>query len=562
MKRILFLLFLLLGTSLALHAQAYDAPQVVVSTEKASIGGKVYFVHKVMARQTVYSICKAYGVTEQELAAANPDLKDGLKAGSILFVPVQGAQAQAAPAADSVKTAVPEAEKPGLLDQTPQGKVVERVIEHRVRWYESLNSIARKYGITPAELLAYNGLDASDSIRGKVLLIPVLGDEKPGDDNGETDGNDSPAPDQAAADSSSADTHTVTPVRRMRWYTAQDPIRIALVLPLNASASQASSSFLNFYSGALMAIQEQKEKGAHLIVNVYDLSQGADAILSDPKFAGSDLIVGPVEAPTLEPFLTFSDLNGTMLVSPLDHKADSLVDTHPFLFQAPASSRIQIQNLVESLVDRTHTPVILLTSHSTGETALVAQIEDELQKNGISYRKATLPEVGSMVSGASALNPARILIGSENKTFTAEAIRSLNAMAKRNVHLQVWCTNRVRNFETSDPDALFNLSVHTSAPYFVDYSDPEDRSFVLRYRALFYADPDDFAFQGHDLLTYFIASMMRQGSAFIDHADLHPMQLLHCNFHFVRENAESGWRNHATRNLVYDKDDFAILLTK
>ena len=562
MKRILFLLSLLLGTSLALYAQSYDAPQVVVSTEKASIGGKVYLLHKVMARQTVYSICKAYGVTEQELATANPDLKDGLKAGSILFVPAKGAQAQAAPAADSVRTTVPEADKPNLQDKVPEGLIVERVIEHRVRWYESLNSIARKYGITAAELLSYNGLDESESIRGKVLLIPVLGEEKPQDDTGETDGDDSRTPSQASADSSAADTHTVTPIRKMRWYTAQDPIRIALVLPLNASGSKASSSFLNFYSGALMAIQEQKEKGAHVIVNVYDLAQGTDAILSDPKFTGSDLIVGPVEAPTLEPFLTFSDLNGTMLVSPLDHKADSLVDTHPFLFQAPASSRIQIQNLVESLVDRTHTPVILLTSHSTGETKLVGQIENELQKNGVSYRKATLSEVGSMVSGASALNPARILIGSENKTFASEAIRSLNAMTKRNVHLQVWCTNRVRNFETSDPDALFNLSVHTSAPYFVDYSNPEDRSFVLRYRALFYADPDDFAFQGHDLLTFFIASMMRQGSAFIDHADLHPMQLLHCNFHFVRENAESGWRNHATRNLVYDKDDFAIVLTK
>ena len=561
MKRILFLLLpLLLCAPPALHAQGYDAPEVVVSTEKASIGGKVYFVHKVMARQTVYSICKAYGVTEQELAAANPDIKDGLKAGSIVFVPAKAAQA--AQPADTVRTTVPEAEKPALQDKTPEGLVVERVIEHRVRWYESLSSIARKYGVTPAELLAYNGLKESDSIRGKVLLIPVMGAKKDQEDVEGADGNDPSPSDQAAVDTSGTGTNPVTPVRKVRWYSAQDPIHIALVLPLNAASGKASSSFLNFYSGALMAIQEQKEKGAHLVVNVYDLSQGADAILSDPKFEMSDLVIGPVEAATLDPFLAFSDRSGTMLVSPLDHKADSLVDTHPFLFQAPASPRIQVENLVESLVDRSHTPVILLTSHSTGETALVSQIEDELQKNGVSYRKATLSEVGAMTSGASARNPARVLIGSENKKFASDAIRTLNTMAKKSNALQVWCTNRVRNFETSDPDALFNLSVHTSAPYFVDYSDPQDQSFVLRYRALFYAEPDDFAFQGHDLLTYFIASMMRQGSAFIDHADLHPMQLLHCNFHFLRDNEESGWRNHATRNLVYDKDDFAIVLSK
>ena len=155
-----------------------------------------------------------------------------------------------------------------------------------------------------------------------------------------------------------------------------------------------------------------------------------------------------------------------------------------------------------------------------------------------------------------------MIIGSENKSFATEALRSLNAMTKRNVPLEVWCTNRVRNLEASDPDALFNLSLHTSVPYFVDYSNPDDQDFVLRYRALYFAEPDDFAFQGHDVLTYFISSMMRQGTGFADQADLHPMQLLHCNFHFVRDNEKSGWRNHATRNLVYDKDDFAILLTK
>ena len=88
MKRLVLLLFLLLAAPL-LHAQAYDAPEVVISNEKANIAGKVYYVHKVLAKQTRYSICKAYGVTDEELAAANPDLKDGLKAGSILFIPVK-----------------------------------------------------------------------------------------------------------------------------------------------------------------------------------------------------------------------------------------------------------------------------------------------------------------------------------------------------------------------------------------------------------------------------------------------------------------------------------------
>ena len=105
MKRLVPVLFLLLLAAPSLPAQGYDVPDVVVSTEKANIAGKVYYVHKVLPKQTLYAICKAYDVTEEELVAANPDCKEGLKAGSILFVPFRGDAG--APAADTVR-----AEKP------------------------------------------------------------------------------------------------------------------------------------------------------------------------------------------------------------------------------------------------------------------------------------------------------------------------------------------------------------------------------------------------------------------------------------------------------------------
>ena len=72
MKRLALILFLLLAAP-SLYAQGYDVPDVVVSKEKANIGGKIFFVHKVLPKQTLYSISKAYGITEAELVAANPD---------------------------------------------------------------------------------------------------------------------------------------------------------------------------------------------------------------------------------------------------------------------------------------------------------------------------------------------------------------------------------------------------------------------------------------------------------------------------------------------------------
>jgi LysM repeat protein/ABC-type branched-subunit amino acid transport system substrate-binding protein len=562
MKRLAIFLFLLLAAP-ALYAQDYEVPEVVVSTEKANIAGKLYYVHKVLPKQTQFSICKAYGVTEEELVAANPDLKDGLKAGSILFIPIKEsvktpeAQKTVETRADNADVAEAKEDEELQTVGDGNGRQIERVIEHEVRWFESIQSIARKYKVKADDILAYNGLGRAESLRGKTLLIPIYRTDADIAEVEKTDGTDTPevseTPDQPD--------NPMTPVRRVRWFSAADPVRIALVLPFQAT-TKASTQFLNFYSGALMAVQEQKEKGAHVVLNVYDLEQGSSAIIDDPRFRESDIVIGPVEAATLEPFLSFSDQEGALLVSPLDHKADSLADSHPYFFQAPASQTTQLRNLVSSVRGRNHGPVLLVTSTATNEDGLIARFEEALHAESISYRKVSLTELPGLVSSASPLDPARVIIGSENRNFTAEVISALNALAKKNIPMQVWCTNRVRNYETSDPDALFNLSVHTSVPYFVDYSNPDDQDFVRKYRALYYAEPDDFAFQGHDVLAFFITSLMQQGTAFIDHADLHPMQLLHCNFHFVREQENSGWRNHATRNLVYDKDDFSIAISK
>ncbi|MBR0222681.1 MAG: LysM peptidoglycan-binding domain-containing protein [Bacteroidales bacterium] len=564
MKRLLFLLFLL-AAPLALRAQGYKTPDVAISNEKANIAGKVYYIHKVLPKQTIFSICKAYGIKDEDLRAANPDIKDGLKAGSVLFIPVDAAripETAGGKQEKQEKKEVKPAEKPEepveALSGTAALPVVERVMEHRVKWYESLAGIARKYNVSEDVIRDYNGLKPYEPIRGKVLLIPIMGE---GGDTVGSEGPDltEPTPRTEVETAAEETPEPMTPVRKVRFFSADEPLHIALVLPFNINGSSASPSFLNFYAGALLAVRDQKENGAQLVLNVYDLSQGADAIIADPGFRKSDLIVGPVEAGTIAPFLAFSDENGIPLVSPLDHKVDSLVDSHPFLYQVPASSDIQVENLVRSLKAASDDLIILVSGTSAADSQLSGRMEALMQADGIAYKKASSQELAGLISGR---KTAKVLIGSENKTFTTDVIRNLNMLAKKGLPVQVWCTNRVRSYETSDPDALFNLSAHSSVPYFVDYSNPKDQAFVLRYRALYYAEPDDFAFQGYDVFTCFIAALMQHGTAFLANAEEYPVQLLHCNFHFVKEDEKSGWRNCTTRNLLYEKEGLSISVAK
>jgi len=70
---------------LKLHQKLY----IPVKETTALFSGKDFFTHNVTAGQTIYSLCKKYGITQDELMAYNSFLKDGLKAGQTLKIPLK-----------------------------------------------------------------------------------------------------------------------------------------------------------------------------------------------------------------------------------------------------------------------------------------------------------------------------------------------------------------------------------------------------------------------------------------------------------------------------------------
>ena len=68
---------------------------VQTPTEQSTIQGPVVprckDMHKVKRKETVFSVSREYGISEQELLAANPELKNGMKKGQYLCIPYPGA---------------------------------------------------------------------------------------------------------------------------------------------------------------------------------------------------------------------------------------------------------------------------------------------------------------------------------------------------------------------------------------------------------------------------------------------------------------------------------------
>lgn len=84
--------FIFMALSLAipsvLYAQEYENTPVTVSREKVRVDGQVCYSHIVLEKQTLYSICKAYGVSIEDVYKYNPSVKEnGLKKNSIILIP-------------------------------------------------------------------------------------------------------------------------------------------------------------------------------------------------------------------------------------------------------------------------------------------------------------------------------------------------------------------------------------------------------------------------------------------------------------------------------------------
>ena len=579
MKRIFLALFLALAPLCATFAQgSYSAPEVAISSEKANIGGKIYYIHKVEAKQTIFSICKAYGITEDELAKANPDVrKNGLKAGSLIFVPQSSSLAEAqvsavspaeVSATDTDAAAEPQEEpqqKTEVSEDEPQGELgLVKVIEHRIRWYESLRFIAWRYNISEDDILDFNGLENSDIRTGVILQIPVYGEVREQDDNDATEAAAVSGTDTDGNEVETDESQEAVPAKEIERFNASNPLNISLILPFNASSSKPSVNMMDFYSGALMAVNAAKEAGSHVILNVFDLASGASSILADSKFIGSDCIIGPVTPESQEPFAAFALENGIPFVSPLDQKSESSADGNPCYFFIPASQEVQLKNMVEDLDAKPSDQVFLFYNSSGEEAQYVDQVKALLDSAGIAYTPTSYAIssgrqlFSSLQSGFSKSNPAKVIVASEAEAFSADITRNLKLTVRREQAATLWCSNKVRNYDAIDPEALYLLQAHITAPYFVDYSDEATKSFILKYRALFGTEPSAFSYQGYDILTWFITAMNSLGSAVVDDASSVRMNLLQCNIAFTREDENCGWRNSATRNLVYDRETLSI----
>ena len=544
MKRLLILLAALAALSCAeAYAQEYVPTPVTISKEKVKLNGQVYLSHVVLERQTIYGICKAYGVTEEELYQANPSLKEtGLQKNAILLVPYK--EQVSTVTEQPAQGAVPDQE---TVRDTPV-RPVKGYIEHTVRWYEDIDDIARKYGVTAREIMDANGLSSAKLAARQVLKIPVHQTEE----EAAAEAAAEPAVQQVNVDPVPAQVEQkpeeVKPVPEPRGSA-----NFSLVLPLKSGEMN-----MDFYSGVLLALRDLEDEGVKAKVHVYDLNAGIPPIEDLVK---DDFVLGPVASRDLEAILQRVD-GRVPVISPLDPKAGALGANYTPFVQAPSAVDCQYADLAAWLKEdlQEGEQVILVTEKGAGNINAAVAIRSAMAKEGIAYEILNY----SIVEGKSVANTllekmapkgnvTRVVVASESEAFVADAVRKLAVAKGRGYEIVMYAPSKVRSFDTIDGASYHSVSLHVSATYYIDYNNAAVERFVRAYRSLFRTEPTPFAFQGYDTARYFVSQVLRSGKNWVNFPAEKPGAGLQADFLLVQDE-NGNLHNEAVRRIVYEKD--------
>ena len=547
-------------------AQEYVAPKVTISKEKVRSGGKVFYSHVVQERQTIYSISKAYGVTMEEIYDANPALKletEGLKKDQILLIPYKG---------DIRDTAGPEiqpqeeAAEETVGDTRGKEDDDEGYFIHKVKWYEDLDAIAKKYKVSKESIMNINRMTSDKVKRKQELKIPcdpalwegrtVTADQDDVDvrDVEETDKEVEEAVDEAPEENDGGILDDLF-IREGRH-----DVNISMLLPFSATKLGDRTSFMDFYCGALMASRVLGSQGVNLDIHTFDVGGGNMPVTHD-RLASSDFAIGPVSKSDIMRASGIND-GATWIVSPLDMQAEALTDSLQKIIQAPTPTHIQVKDMVNWIKsDMGHSDRVIVVTPASPESEYLDMVEKEMSEAGLPHVTTTL---GSMRTHIVSGGVNRIVLACEyterSTVFLIEALRNLYMISGKSSEVVLYSTSKIRTYDQIEVEQLHKVNLHTSVTYAVDYDSKEVKDFLLQYRALYNTEPSRSAYSGYDLMKYFSTLAHKFGRKWPRALDRVDYKGLQSDFKLVRTPSGS-YVNNAVRRVVYNPD-YSVTLVR
>tara|TARA_R110002110_G_scaffold82644_2_gene214841 strand:+ start:29091 stop:31046 length:1956 start_codon:yes stop_codon:yes gene_type:complete len=276
--------------------------------KKAVINQDKFIYHDVLAKETKYSIAKKYEITVEELEKRNPEVVTNLPIGYRLII--KGAAPKAEKVVEKIADKVESKDEKEKQDLKKALTIVDYVA-YEVKPKETLYSLSKMFEMTQEELIALNPELNNGVEIGMLLRIPskapvAIGDKK--------------------------EYKSLS-----KKITYDNRKRMVLLLPFNIANIESDTinstysrlkkdKFLNmtldFYAGALIAIDSAKTLGLPIDVEIYDSretknSSDVATLIQSKNLVNANAIIGPFYQSNAETAAQLVGMNNVPVVSPL-----------------------------------------------------------------------------------------------------------------------------------------------------------------------------------------------------------------------------------------------------
>ena len=498
--------------------------------------------HQVVAKQTLYSISKMYGVEKEEIIRLNPEIENGIiKIGQILRIPVSDktktqVQDNVAKQINSDKTTVQhevKAQQPVL----PKKKYVTYEVKSRK---ETLYGISKQFGVSINEIIEANPYAQDGIKKGDILQIPVVEENIP-----KTSGSDIlhivkpketiygiskqyniTKEDLLRANpklenglmigdtiliTSSSPQPTTTPTDN-NAIVQKATYRIAYMLPFSAEEDKNSTNidrFIEFYRGSLLAMEKIKEQGISLEVYTFDTQLGTtkiNDILKNGIPKTVDMIIGPAYPEQVAIVADYAKKNNVIQIVPFTSQISNS-DRFALQYQFNPSSADLDKAIINNILDKHRTDnvfIVNFASQNSKSYHLPERLEKALKSNSIKYTK--LKANSLTADNISALNRNANNLIVLSSCSTQEFKDFVGAVSADNKNYTFVVENDIFNYAKADK-SLKNKNFVT---YSLFNATPEDK-YLNAYSRYFTVrtqqSTPNYDLLGYDITLYFCKAL-------------------------------------------------------
>ena len=573
MLRLVFLIFLSCFY-IQVIAQGVVIPK---SADIVVIKGKSYYLHTVQPGQTLYSICKTYGVDVEELKALTDKKDNNLSLYEVIKIPFV----------------------------EPFVEQDQKYYYYRVAKGETLYSISRQYGIKPKRLLKYNTqyahneplavgavirlpLSEIDRSKLKTTVQPVMVEKRVTEEKTEK---------------KEVKEETITLVKPERGdetrlvvvkdtlpvgagkmvvqdakqgvsdYLAggvmsADPfVKIALLLPFSAkeyplyldslggvqtvTISARVEQFLDFYEGVLLAVDSLKNQGYKIDLHVYDTERNPEKMVVLAKeldYLRPDLIIGPVYGSVYKAVLDNLENKHIPVVYPLSSRSEGF-GRYPNFIQVNASFGAVAEKMMQWLdVQRYQANMVYINLVGTEDADWMEKraFREQLKlREGIQFFNWRLDQI-MLDSLRTMLLPDRenILILPVSKEADVSKVLPLISALADSYQITVLGLPEWQTFTSVDHETFYKLNTKLFSYSYVDYQSPEAVAFADKFRKYFSTEPGSLVFKAFDMGLYFIGLAAKYRDKTLEALEYDDRATSFSRFRFNKIKNGEGKENH------------------